>query len=615
MKKKLLRLGIILCSCFLLSLCIEVFVFHFHHLKNNQKIDIQDSSYHNFDKEKDYFISHKDSYIKIDQVKYISKIAFDYQSHKNFSWKVIGYSNNTPVYEKQFSSLSTLSKSIKPIQAKMDSIKISINQEGIKMKHLKVDNQITINWYRILFMVTFLSVLVYLIINRKFYFKNIHRLFLMVMIPIGTMLIICLPQYTYTSWDDQIHIRYVYSILSGDHIKTSNAIEEVVKNKKFIDKEYITTYEERIELNKYLNQQHQKRKIEFNNNYHLEYNTLVYLPFAIGFQLGQLLGMPFILTIIISKLFNYLLYVVLIYYAIKIIPFGKKIVLMIATLPMNLFLVTQFSYDPTITAALILFFSLFIKEMKTNHKLDLKTIMALLFSILWASFPKAIYIPCILFLLLLKDEKFQSKKQARIFKGLIILLFMIVMSSFVLPSIAGSMEGDSRGGETSVSGQMSFILHQPFSFSKTFIKTAVVQIFSSFLGIKTLLGLGYMEIEGYLFNEPIYYFSLILLFYYIFRSDVEFSKFPKKFKILTIFILIMIYSMIWVSMYLSFTPVGLNTINGVQGRYFIPIMLPVFFMIANKGLIKNKNNNMYLYILYLMAIAIYFYQAIHYYML
>ena len=36
-----------------------------------------------------------------------------------------------------------------------------------------------------------------------------------------------------------------------------------------------------------------------------------------------------------------------------------------------------------------------------------------------------------------------------------------------------------------------------------------------------------------------------------------------------------IVAFIWTAMYISFTPVGAASINGVQGRYFVPILLPL----------------------------------------
>ena len=40
--------------------------------------------------------------------------------------------------------------------------------------------------------------------------------------------------------------------------------------------------------------------------------------------------------------------------------------------------------------------------------------------------------------------------------------------------------------------------------------------------------------------------------------------------------------LIWVSMYLLFTPVGSSVINGVQARYFLPLIMPTASLLFNQ---------------------------------
>ena len=56
--------------------------------------------------------------------------------------------------------------------------------------------------------------------------------------------------------------------------------------------------------------------------------------------------------------------------------------------------------------------------------------------------------------------------------------------------------------------------------------------------------------------------------------------------------------LIWTALYLSFTPVGENYINGVQPRYFIPLLLPIFYIFKTDK-IKNNISNRYFNLLVL----------------
>ena len=44
---------------------------------------------------------------------------------------------------------------------------------------------------------------------------------------------------------------------------------------------------------------------------------------------------------------------------------------------------------------------------------------------------------------------------------------------------------------------------------------------------------------------------------------------------------------IWGAMYVTFTPVGASSIGGVQARYFIPLMLPVGFLLWNDRIVMK----------------------------
>ena len=47
--------------------------------------------------------------------------------------------------------------------------------------------------------------------------------------------------------------------------------------------------------------------------------------------------------------------------------------------------------------------------------------------------------------------------------------------------------------------------------------------------------------------------------------------------------------LIWTALYLSFTPVGLSQINGVQGRYYIPITIWLLWVLRNKKIVNKMN--------------------------
>lgn len=111
---------------------------------------------------------------------------------------------------------------------------------------------------------------------------------------------------------------------------------------------------------------------------------------------------------------------------------------------------------------------MFFYESKTSAKKII--FMILLFTI--GSFSKAVYIPIILLVTLLPALKeLPRKSRVAICTG-IFLVFILVMITFVLPTLTStvtrdlSLGGDARGGDTNIVGQMISMIKHPWASIK-----------------------------------------------------------------------------------------------------------------------------------------------------
>jgi len=230
--------------------------------------------------------------------------------------------------------------------------------------------------------------------------------------------------------------------------------------------------------------------------------------------------------------------------------------------------------------ALALFF-----RMLEQDQINPKYLFGFILLTILGSLPKAIYCLLLLLVFLLPNKKFSSKKQAIMCKGLTALLIMLMLATFVLPIITGGMGGDIRGGDTSVSGQISYILSNPIQFAKTLVKFLAAALpgmifgekgFMNFSVANPVFGNGDIYISQFC-----YFIELILVLWSAFAVVWPREIFPPSRKIL----LAVLYSMITLeiigAMYLSFNPVGYTgIIGGVQNRYFMPI-LPILLIIIS----------------------------------
>lgn len=136
-------------------------------------------------------------------------------------------------------------------------------------------------------------------------------------------------------------------------------------------------------------------------------------------------------------------------------------------------------------------------------------LIALCFAI--GSMPKAIYVPLILIVFLLPQEKFRDRRQEALMKGMAVLLFLALMASFVLPTVLSPAESnDLRGGNTSEAGQIPYILSDIPGFLQMLISSIRISLPGFTIGAAVYGSVGHLGQE--LFGTIIPLFVLAVLF-------------------------------------------------------------------------------------------------------
>ena len=198
--------------------------------------------------------------------------------------------------------------------------------------------------------------------------------------------------------------------------------------------------------------------------------TVAYILPYLFIKFGMLLKLPFVYIYKLGRFANVLLYAFLGFFAIRRIPTGKRILLLFALMPTAMMSAITYTYDAWVNGFSFLGMAYllgmwFDRTKKITWKEYIITVVAFVF----ASMPKAVYIPLILIVLLIPSERFENKKQMYLMKGIVIGAFLIMLSSFVWPTVSTTqIEGDSRGGDTSVSEQLKYIFSHPIYYSKLF---------------------------------------------------------------------------------------------------------------------------------------------------
>lgn len=563
---------------FIIVLCflIELFYFNRDVIKNNNKYTPEIVEFNGMDYDgKAYKTLNSDSYIvlKVDSNNnYVNKLKFNYKSNNSFEWEI----NEDDNIIKQYSS-EIINLAVRTIKINTSLIRINFKGKDITVSNFEVNNKIYINYSRIIFMIVALTSLFYFIKNVKKLYNNLDKTYLIIACILGFLFMLVTPKVIGSSLDDNSHLKNSIAFMNSDEFTTSKAYL-ISESRNSISTNYFTSLEEQKELYNVIDKSTNDKVVVSLHDYSSKYNKLIYTPFKIGFVIGDILHLPFTITSLLARLLNYIAFVLLIYFAIRISTYMKRIIFLFGLATSSLYLATQFSYDPTIIAGLILAFAIYLRMLE-DEKINYKYIIAFILIVIWSCLPKAIYSPFLLLLLFIPNNKFSNKKLARRFKLMVIIIEILLLSTFVLPILLGNTSGDIRGGNVSVSLQLKYILSNPISYGKTMFRFITEQ----FLQSHFLLGL-FMFICGLQDKIASKASGLFLLYsitilYVVFTtrvSDKQICLWQKfVFSLMTIGFLILIPT----TMYLAYTPVGSSSVGGVQTRYFIPIFLPALAII------------------------------------
>lgn len=294
------------------------------------------------------------------------------------------------------------------------------------------------------------------------------------------------------------------------------------------------------------------------------YSPFLYLPqaFAVGL-LGRLFDSPVLMIIYSCRMLYLLGYIFLTFIGIRLIPYGKWIITVLALAPMAMYQAATITPDAYTNGACFLFIAWVLKLEFQENPIGWKQlwitigITALLLSV---KVNGAFLLP--LFLLLIW-KGFVSKKMLTILVGAVSFLFIGLVVGWNL--IAYSKYYINTPGFGAL-GQLAYIIRNPFGFGGTFIHDIFIH------GITYLRD--WIAIYGYDAGRvpPLTYllFGIILLIAWMF-SHPEKPLIPKQRALL---ILTGIAGCLFtiLALYVTFTRIGSQSIAGVQGRYFIPIM-------------------------------------------
>lgn len=319
------------------------------------------------------------------------------------------------------------------------------------------------------------------------------------------------------------------------------------------------------------------------------YSFVSYIPQALGILIGRILHFPIVITAYIGRLINFLLWTFIMYMCIKYIPVGKKVLFLVAFIPISLQEAISLSPDALINGLSVALLTFVTYHMYDKNKFKKKDYILMCALCILIALVKIVYLPLCLMVLLIPYKKFGNNIKEKYIKIGALALATIVLNLIWLKISSGFLIEFNPGVNSDK--QLSFILHHPFDYLMVFAKSHN----SNFMTyLFTLLGSNMEWLNVYISQPYLFIYLLIILFVAIREKNIKLVSQPAK--SLFAFIAISVIILISTSLYIQWTPLMAPEINGlVQGRYFIPILVPILFILLNNNNKKDINHPEYFY--------------------
>lgn len=312
------------------------------------------------------------------------------------------------------------------------------------------------------------------------------------------------------------------------------------------------------------------------------YSPVAYLPAAIGIRAGTAADLSIGNTVLLARAALLLSYIALVAYGLYLLKkhSAKYIVLVIGLLPMSLAQAAVVSADALANGLGLFLFSAYIYAATSRFVVSKSLYIALAFFVISLPLVKLNYLfVCLPFLLIkppFSTGKFNIQGLGPRIATLLGLLAPAISWSVTTKDMVGHIVSalPHLKDQVDSKAQITHMLSNPFDFVITLAGTFARYGDEYIYGLTASVGWNYVGL-------PL--LGTVIISILVFMATSQAQETLKNTGRLNLYMLIagLVAIMgIFVTLYVTFTAVGDNTIQGVQGRYFIPALPFVLYGIA-----------------------------------
>lgn len=315
---------------------------------------------------------------------------------------------------------------------------------------------------------------------------------------------------------------------------------------------------------------------------------LIYIPQVLGICIGRILSLNIVWILNLAKFMNLCFYAILIGIAVRILPIKKGVLALISLLPMSIHLAASLSYDAMLIALMSLFIAKILEIRFSKDEISLSDFLLLCAIIVIASPCKMVYTPLAALFFILPKETFGKYGLYKKYIGFVLLLLSCMVAMYIINLHTISSYAMAQENTLVWAGESGYtlreLMHRPYFAIDMGIRTI---LYKGEFYILSMLG-AYLSGLDHVLNTP-----LLLLLPMLVLIIIQALKREKNLgfreKVYILCIAMGIIGAVYLSMFIAWTPRTANFIEGVQGRYFLPILFVFFLCMENRILVSKPN--------------------------
>jgi uncharacterized membrane protein len=332
------------------------------------------------------------------------------------------------------------------------------------------------------------------------------------------------------------------------------------------------------------NQRPSKETAVFTFSNTAAYSPVAYIPSAIALKIASIAKLNITDSVWLARLFDLLTYIVIIALALRSLASNpyRRVVFVIALLPMSLYQASIISADAVTNALAIAFSALLVKAIFYKQNLSRKELIALIVITLLLPLLKPIYVLLVPIVLLFKWHSGNQKISDRWVKLLTVAgCFLLFVGWTFLSKGTAAAAGLSRTDvwtQISISQQAHFVLFHPLGFAKVLAHSILLSDNGYLIQIIGWIGFNTVSVPA---------FSLVASLCALMIALITSGRMSATKKQIVVIAALLVAGCLAVfgTLYLTYSRVRFPVVEGVQGRYFIPF-LPLLAVLG--GLILEK---------------------------